>query len=76
MREREGERVAKGYAGLEMAAQESVAPFPPPPRYYEDFEPLSNTKWKPPAPPPPIVRPHLPPPLPAPVIMMKGPAPC
>ena len=39
-----------------MAAQENVAPFPPPPRYYEDFEPLSNKDWKPPAPPPPIVR--------------------
>ena len=37
------------------AAQESVAPFPPPPRYYEEFEPLSNKDWKPPAPPPPIV---------------------
>jgi hypothetical protein len=37
------------------AAQESVAPFPPPPRYYEEFQPLSNKDWKPPAPPPPIV---------------------
>jgi len=41
------------------AAQESVAPFPPPPHYYEEFQPLSNKDWKPPAPPPPIVGPYV-----------------
>ncbi len=37
------------------APTESVAPFPPPPKYYDAFEPLSNKDFKPPAPPKPVV---------------------
>lgn len=37
----------------------AVAPFPPPPRFYEEFEPHSNTEFKCPPPPPPLEGPYV-----------------
>ena len=37
-----------------MASNSAVTPFPPPPRYYEDFEPHSNKSFQCPVPPPPV----------------------
>lgn len=42
-----------------MAHPSAVAPFAPPPRFYEDFEPHSNTEFKCPAPPPPLEGPYV-----------------
>jgi len=43
--------------GKEAAA--AVAPFPPPPKYYENFEPFSNASWQPPQPPKPMEGPYV-----------------
>mmetsp|Transcript_27848 Transcript_27848/g.65686 ORF Transcript_27848/g.65686 Transcript_27848/m.65686 type:complete len:267 (-) Transcript_27848:133-933(-) len=40
-------------------ASAAVSPFPPPPRFYEDFEPHSNTEWKCPEPPKPLEGPYI-----------------
>ncbi|EKX38581.1 hypothetical protein GUITHDRAFT_144176 [Guillardia theta CCMP2712] len=37
----------------------AVAPFPPPPKFYEEFEPHSNKEFQCPAPPPPIEGPYV-----------------
>lgn len=37
----------------------AVAPFPAPPRFYEEFEPHSNTEFKCPPPPPPLEGPYV-----------------
>lgn len=43
-----------------MAGSETaVAVFPPPPRFYEEFEPHSTAGWEPPAPPPPLEGPYV-----------------
>jgi len=40
------------------ALKMACAPFPPPPRFYEEFEPHSSKNFKSPAPPPPLEGPY------------------
>jgi hypothetical protein len=47
------------YKTAEMANPAAVTPFPPPPKFYEEFEPHSNKSFQCPAPPPPLEGPYV-----------------
>jgi len=42
-----------------MSAPSAVSPFPPPPKFYEEFEPHANKDFQCPPPPPPLEGPYV-----------------